>query len=37
MKFELKDTLKTDYDYSSRDLREVLEYMNSCTGDVIYY
>ena len=36
MKFELKYTLKTDYDYSSRDLREVLEYMNSCTGGVIY-
>ena len=31
------DTLASDYDYSSRDLREVLEYMNSCTGDVIYY
>lgn len=35
--YKPSDNLASDYDYSSRDLREVLEYMNSCTGDVIYY
>ena len=35
--YKPSDTLASDYDYSSRDLKEVLEYMNSCTGDVIYY
>lgn len=35
--YKPSDTLASDYDYSSRDLREVLEYMNGCTGDVIYY
>lgn len=35
--YKPSDTLKSDYDYSSMDLREVLEYMDSCTGDVIYY
>lgn len=35
--YKCSDILASDYDYSSRDLREVLEYMNSCTGDVLYY
>lgn len=35
--YKVSDTLKSEYDYSSMDLRGVLEYMNSCTGDVIYY
>lgn len=35
--YKPSDTMSDTYDYSSRDLREVLEYMSSCTGDVIYY
>lgn len=35
--YRVSDTLSSDYDYSSMDLRDVLEYMSGCTGDVIYY
>lgn len=35
--YRISDTLADDYDFSSRYLIEVFEYMQSCTGDIYYY
>ncbi|MBQ0112896.1 MAG: hypothetical protein KBT03_07190 [Bacteroidales bacterium] len=35
--YKISDTLASDYDFSSRDLKEVFEYMQNCTGEIYYY
>lgn len=35
--YKASDTLSSNHDYSSRDLKDVLDYCNSCVEDSFYY